>query len=190
MSSAKNEIPEIRYLCPMKISFFALIFAVLVISSCEYSKEPVLFTNDILSIEYPSYLSKNNAVYPKPDGILELANDYRDVYFFLADIGPKPGPNGFEIMYDSLTTQLKNGIKESMAEKDTSFTTANGLKTREFQVSGIVSSEKQDKRVFFILNLFEDQKGHLYQTTGWLFRHKRNLWEKDLHNTAYSLKMK
>jgi hypothetical protein len=54
----------------------------------------------------------------------------------------------------------------------------------------MVSSEKQDKRIFFILNLFEDQSGHLYQTTGWLFRHKRDLWEQDIHNAAYSLKVK
>ena len=166
------------------------IIIVFLFTSCRYSKEPNIFSNDRLSIQYPSYLFKDDDVYPKPDGILELKNDYRDVYFFLADIGPKPGPNGFEIMYDSLTTQLKNGIGEPMIEKDTAFTTPNGLKTHEYQISGIVSSEKQDKRVFFILNLFEDKNGHLYQTTGWLFRHKRNLWEKDLHNAAYSLKVK
>ena len=170
--------------------FWVSILVIILFSACRYSKEPKTFSNDQLSIQYPSYLSADDGVYPKPDGILEVANDYRDVYFFLADIGQKPGPNGFDIMYDSLTTQLRNGIGESMLEKDTSFTTANGLKTREYQISGIVSSEKQDKRVFFILNLFEDKNGHLYQTTGWLFRHKRNLWEKDLHGAAYSLKVK
>jgi hypothetical protein len=171
-----------KYLIP----FFVLI----VFTACRYSKEPKKFSNDQLSIQYPSYLSKNDAVYPKPDGILEVSNDYRDVYFFLADIGPKPGPNGFEIMYDSLTTQLRNGITEPMVEKDTAFTTSNGLKTREYHISGIVSSEKQDKRIYFILNLFEDPSGHLYQSTGWLFRHKRALWEKGLHEAAYSLKVK
>lgn len=166
------------------------LYVIAFFTACQYSEKPDTFENDRLSIQYPSYLSKNDGVYPKPDGILEVSNDYRDVFFFLADIGPKPGPNGFEIMYDSLTTQLFNGIGDPLVEKDTAFTTANGLKTREYQVSGIVSSEKQDKRVFFILNLFEDKNGHLYQTTGWLFRHKRALWENDLHAAAYSLKVK
>lgn len=170
--------------------FIISIFAGILFSACQYSKEPKTFSNEQLSIQYPSYLSKNDAVYPKPDGILEVSNDYRDVFFFLADIGPKPGPNGFDIMYDSLTTQLFNGISDPLVEKDTAFVTASGLKTREYRVSGIVSSEKQDKRVFFILNLFETNNGHLYQTTGWLFRHKRALWEKDLHEAAYSLKVK
>lgn len=170
--------------------FLFLLFFVALLSSCRYSDKPSTFENDRVEIQYPSYLSKNDGVYPKPDGILEVSNDYRDVFFFLADIGPKPGPNGFDIMYDSLTTQLFNGIGEALVEKDTAFVTANGLRTREYRVSGMVSSEKQDKRVFFILNLFESPDGHLYQTTGWLFRHKRNLWEQDLHDAAYSLKVK
>jgi hypothetical protein len=158
--------------------------------SCKYSKEPKTFSTEKISIQYPSYLSKSNHVYPTPQTILQLKNDYRDVYFIVIDFGQKPGEKGFEIMFDSVTNQLKHNLKELLIEKDTSFVTVNNLKTREMQLSGVLTSEKQALRFLFIVDLMEDENGHLYQTAGWLLRHKRQLWEKDIIAAVNSFKVK
>jgi hypothetical protein len=160
-------------------------------SSCRYSKTPEVFEDKNISIEYPSYLFKAEDVYPGKNTILQLKNDYRDVYFILVDHGMKPGVQGFELMCDSVINQLKRNLKEPNVEaKDTLFTTANNFKVKEFQISGILSSEKQDHRFYFVVDVMEGPNGHIYQTAGWLLRHKRDLWLKDLQKSAYSLKVK
>lgn len=160
-------------------------------TSCKYSETPETFSNKNVSIEYPSYLEETDNVYPGRDVLLQAKNDYRDVYFILVDHGMKPGEQGFELMYDSITSQLKRNLKEPNIERqDTTFTTANNLKVRELQISGILSSEQQDHRFMFIVDVFEAPDGHIYQTAGWLLRHKRELWTKDLQKAAYSLKVK
>jgi hypothetical protein len=160
-------------------------------SSCRYSKTPEVFEDKNISIEYPSYLFKAEDVYPEKNTLLQLKNDYRDVYFILVDHGMKPGVQGFELMCDSVINQLKRNLKEPNVEaKDTLFTTANNLKVKEFQISGILSSEKQDHRFYFVVDVMEGPNGHIYQTAGWLLRHKRDLWLKDLQKSAYSLKVK
>ena len=60
-------------------------------SSCRYSKTPEVFEDKNISIEYPSYLFKAEDVYPEKNTLLQLKNDYRDVYFILVDHGMKPG---------------------------------------------------------------------------------------------------
>ncbi len=160
------------------------------IISCKYSKEPKTFTTEKISIQYPAYLSKSNHVYPTPQTILQLKNDYRDVYFILIDFGQKPGEKGFDIMFDSVTNQLKKNLKELLIEKDTAFITANNLKTREMHLSGVLSSEKQAHRFLFIVDLMEDKNGHIYQTAGWLLRHKKQLWQNDIITAAHSLQVK
>ena len=160
-------------------------------SSCRYSKTPEVFADKNISIEYPSYLFIAEDVYPEKNTLLQLKNDYRDVYFILVDHGMKPGVQGFELMCDSVINQLKRNLKEPNVEaKDSLFTTANNLKVKEFQISGILSSEKQDHRFYFVVDVMEGPNGHIYQTAGWLLRHKRDLWLKDLQKSAYSLKVK
>ena len=172
----------------MKISYALPLVACLVIISCKYSKDPRTFSKEKISIQYPSYLFETDDVYPEKNTLLQLKNDYRDVYFILVDHGMKPGEQGFDIMYDSITTQLKKNLKEpNMEAKDTVFVTSNKLKVKEYQVSGILSSEKQDHRFLFVVDVFETKDGHIYQTAGWLLRHKRQLWLKDLQKAAYSL---
>lgn len=160
-------------------------------SSCRYSKTPEVFADKNISIEYPSYLFKAEDVYPEKNTLLQLKNDYRDVYFILVDHGMKPGVQGFELMCDSVINQLKRNLKEPNVEaKDSLFTTSNNLKVKEFQISGILSSEKQDHRFYFVVDVMEGPNGHIYQTAGWLLRHKRDLWLNDLQKSAYSLKVK
>jgi len=162
-----------------------------VLTSCKYSKEPITFSNNQLSIQYPSYLSESKAIYPEKNAILQAGNDYRDVYFILVDHGQKPGEQGFDLMCDSIYNQLKRNLKEPNIEaNDTVFTTANNLKVKEFQLSGILSSEKQDHRFQFVIDVFETPNGHIYQTAGWLLRNKRDLWLNDLQKAARSLKVK
>ena len=166
-------------------------FIILSFSACRYSKTPEVFSDKNVTIEYPSYLFKTDDVYPEKNTLLQLKNDYRDVYFILVDHGMKPGEQGFELMSDSIIGQLKRNMKEPNVEaKDTVFNTANQLKVKEFQISGILSSEKQDHRFQFVVDVFEAPNGHIYQTAGWLLRHKRDLWLKDLQKSAYSLKVK
>ena len=170
-----------------------LLYLIIILTffSCRYSKTPETFSNDKISIEYPTYLFKTDDVFPEKNTILQLKNDYRDVFFILVDYGQKPGDNGFDIMNDSIVRQLKRNLKELNVEaNDTMFTTENNLKVKETKISGILSSEQQDHRFMFVIDVFETPNGHIYQTAGWLLRHKRQLWLKDLQNAAYSLKVK
>jgi len=178
----------------MKKFFLITCYSLLItfaFTSCRYSKTPETFTNGNVSIQYPTYLFKASDVYPEKNTLLQLKNDYRDVYFILVDHGQKPGEQGFDIMNDSIINQLKRNLKELKVEaNDTVFTTANHLKVKETQISGILSSEKQDHRFMFVIDVFETPSGHIYQTAGWLLRHKRQLWIKDLQKAAYSLEVK
>ncbi|MEZ5054710.1 MAG: hypothetical protein R2807_08145 [Chitinophagales bacterium] len=175
----------------ISISQFAIYsFIVLVFSACQYSKEPNTFSNKQVSIQFPSYLSESNDVYPAKNTLLQAKNDYRDVFFILVDHGQKPGNLGFEMMCDSIMSQLKKNMREPNIEaNDSSFTIGN-LKAKEFQISGVLSSEQQDHRFLFVIDVFEAPNGHIYQTAGWLLRHKRPLWLKDLQQAAYSIKIK
>lgn len=176
-----------------KMKKYQLLFLLLIpilFTSCRYSKEPKVFSNDKVSIEYPSYLFKSNDIYPEPNCIFQAKNDYRDVYFILVDHGQKPGEKGFEMMCDSILNQLKRNMKEPKIESQDSSFTFNNLNAKEFQISGVLSSEKQDHRFLFVVDVFETTDGHIYQTAGWLLRHKRQLWLKDLQKAAHSLKVK
>lgn len=169
---------------------YCLLLTTVLFTACRYSKTPKVFENKNVRIEYPSYLFTADDVYPEKNTLLQLKNDYRDVYFILVDYGKKPGDNGFDILCDSIMNQLTRNLKEPNKEaEDTVFTTANNLKVKEYRISGILSSEKQDHRFEFLVDVFETPKGHIYQTAGWLLRHKRELWQKDLKNAAYSLKV-
>jgi hypothetical protein len=169
--------------------FFSLFILIFCTISCKYSEQPKIFENQNITLEYPSYLKNSKAVFPVENLLLGLKNDYRDVFFILLDYGQKPGINGFEVMFDSLSNQLKNGIREPFIEKDTIFQ-INQFKTREIHISGIIAATNQEKRMYFVFNIFEDKNGHLYQTSGWCFRHKREVWQHDIQNIAYSLKQK
>jgi|JI6StandDraft_1071083.scaffolds.fasta_scaffold13729_4 hypothetical protein len=175
--------------CMKKLRLITYYLILITCVSCQYDKTPKTFSTEKITIQYPSYLHVSNDVYPTKQTLLQTKNDYRDVYFILIDFGQKPSDSGFALMYDSITNQLKRNLKEVLVEKDSSFT-INNLKAREYQVSGVLSSEKQAHRFLFTLDLFEDKTGHLYQTAGWLLRHKRQLWEKDLQAAAYSLTVK
>lgn len=169
---------------------YYLLLTTFIFTACRYSKTPEVFENKAVHIEYPSYLFKADDVYPEKNCLLQTKNDYRDVYFILVDHGQKPGDNGFELMCDSIMSQLRRNLKEPNIEAaDTAFTTANNLKVKEYRISGVLSSEKQDHRFEFLIDVFETPKGHIYQTAGWLLRHKRNLWQNDLKKAAYSLKV-
>jgi hypothetical protein len=169
----------------------AAILLAMVLPACRYSKMPKTFTNGNVSIQYPAWLFKTDDIYPEKNTLLQLKNDYRDVYFILIDHGMKPGANGFDIMCDSVFNQLRRNIKEPNIEaRDTIFSTTNNLKVKEIQISGVMSSKQQDHRFLFIIDVFESANGHIYQTAGWMLRHKREHWTKDIQHTAYSLKIK
>lgn len=170
---------------------WTIVCALFFFTSCRYSKEPEKFENNKVSIEYPSYLFKTDDIYPIKNCLFQAKNEYRDVFFILVDHGPKLGEQGFELMCDSIMNQLKRNLKEpNMEARDTLFTTMNNLKVKEYQLSGRLSSEKQDHRFQFVVDIFETKNGQIYQTAGWLLRTKRDLWLKDLQKTAYSLKVK
>lgn len=186
--SIKNIFYSPWFVSSRNILFLMVTF---IFTACRYSKTPEVFSDKNVTIEYPSYLFKADDVYPEKNTLLQLKNDYRDVYFILVDHGMKPGKQGFELMCDSVIGQLRRNLKEPNVEaQDTMFTTVNKLKVKEFQISGILSSEKQDHRFQFVIDVFEAPNGHIYQTAGWLLRHKRDLWLKDLQKAAHSLKVK
>ena len=174
----------------MNYIYFYFILLLIGISSCQYSKDAKAFSTSNISLKYPSYIFETNDVFPDKRTILQLKNDYRDVYFIVVDHGQKPGAQGFDMMCDSILKMLKKNMKEPNIEaKDSSFT-INNLNVREFQISGVLSSEKQDHRFHFVIDVFETPNGHIYQTAGWLLRHKRERWLKDLQNAAYTFTVK
>lgn len=160
----------------------------LLLPSCKYSKEPKQFKLDHLSLSYPSYLQQAQDVYPSAQTIFQAKNGYRDVYIILVDWGNNPGDSMFNLISDSVVNQLKANLKEVNIEKADSIFTLNNMKARESQISGILSQHGMDIRFLFDLVLFQTKDGHIYQTAGWLMRHKQHLWLKDLQKTAYSFK--
>lgn len=160
----------------------------LLLPSCKYSKEPKQFKLDHLSLSYPSYLQQAQDVYPSAQTIFQAKNGYRDVYIILVDWGNNPGDSMFNLISDSVVNQLKANLKEVNIEKADSAFTLNNMKARESQISGILSQHGMDIRFLFDLVLFQTKDGHIYQTAGWLMRHKQHLWLKDLQKTAYSFK--
>lgn len=176
---------------PKPANVIRYLLIVFLFSACTYSEKPKTFSNKIISIEYPSYLSESKDIYPEQNALFQAKNDYRDVYFILVDHGIKPGENGFDIMYDSIINQLTRNLIEPNVEKtDTTFTTEHKLKVKELQISGRLTSEQQNHRFIFVIDVFETKDGHIYQTAGWMLRHKRQLWLKDLQKSAHSLKVK
>ncbi|MCB9034565.1 MAG: hypothetical protein H6553_12060 [Chitinophagales bacterium] len=170
--------------------FLAFAIILFTFSACKYSDEPKVFDNENIHLEYPSYLNKNKQVYPQENNVISAQNDYRDVYFFVADLGQKPGSNGFNITFDNITKQLLTNVRDALLEQDTSYTLSNGLTTRRAIISGIVASKNQEKRMLFFVNLYEDKQHNLYQLTSWIFRHKRSVWENDLNSIANSFSVK
>lgn len=164
-------------------------FAFLLLPSCKYSKEPKQFKLDHLSLSYPSYLQQAQDVYPSAQTIFQAKNGYRDVYFILVDWGNNPGDSMFNLISDSVVNQLKANLKELNIEKPDSSFTINNMKARESQLSGILSQHGMDIRFLFDLVIFQTKDGHIYQTAGWLMRHKQQLWLKDLQKTAFSLRI-
>ncbi len=160
----------------------------LLLPSCKYSKEPKQFKLDHLSLSYPSFLQQAKDVYPSAQTIFQAKNGYRDVYFILVDWGNNPGDSMYDLMSDSVVNQLKANLNEVNIEKSDSSFTINNMKARESQLSGILSQHGMDIRFLFDLVIFQTKDGHIYQTAGWLMRHKQNLWLKDLQKAAYSFK--
>jgi len=166
-----------------------IVLTVFVLSSCKYSKEPKQFKLDHLSLSYPSYLQQAQDVYPSAQTIFQAKNGYRDVYFILVDWGNNSGDSMFNVISDSVVNQLKANLKEVNIEKSDSSFTINDMKAREAQVSGILSQHGMDIRFLFDLVIFQTKDGHIYQTAGWLMRHKQHLWLKDLQKAAFSLRI-
>lgn len=160
------------------------------IQACQYSKEPKVFQKNGITITYPSYLEEANDVYPMPQTLFQAKNGYRDVYFILVDWGKKQGDSLFNQVCDTVIGQLKGNLKEVNKEKPDSNFTINTMKAREMQVSGILSQHDMDIRFLFDIVVFQTAHGHIYQTAGWLMRHKRHLWLKDVQKTAYSFQIK
>ena len=148
---------------------FSSLFLLLTLSGCQYSEQDKTYTySDEWTIDYPSFLRKSTVVYPGSE--LQLANGYRDTYIFVREvIVTMPA----ESLKDSLAAKLMDNLKDARIESETT-STINGAEFRTLEITGLL----QDVRMYYLLSIIQfDDK--IYHYSGWMFNHKRDLWEAD-----------
>lgn len=161
--------------------FVSFLVVALLLNSCKYPDTPKSFEfKEKFKIDYAPYLSKTKDVHP--NAIFQAQNKYRDVYYILVPQAYKPDSLWFDTLYDSLTNDLKNGVKESYVLKDTSYQNSKNYKVHEMELSGKV----KEKSFYFLFQLIQKDTT-VYQSSGWCFKNKKDLWEKDLRAINESL---
>lgn len=165
-----------------KLQLFVSIFlVVLLLNSCKYPDTPKSFEfKEKFNIEFAPYLSKTKDIHP--NAIFQAQNKYRDVYYILVPQAYKPDSLWFETLYDSLSNDLKKGVKESYVLKDTFFVNDKNYIVHELSMNGKV----KEKSFFFLFQLIQKDTT-IYQSAGWCFKNKKDLWEKDLRAINNSL---
>jgi hypothetical protein len=145
-------------------------------SSCRYSAHDKSYTySDEWKIDYPSFLRKSTHVYPGSE--LQLANGYRDTYIFVREVVTTMNR---EEVADSLRKALFETLEDPRVESDSSYF-LNGSTFKVMEITGLLN----DKRMYYIM-AFIQSDDQLFQFTGWMFNHKRDLWEEDYKRMLHS----
>lgn len=161
--------------------FVLSVFSILALAACKYPDKPKTFEyKNKIKVEYAPYLSTSKEIHP--NGIFQADNKYRDVYYIVVPQVNKADSTWFSYLYDSLTNDLKKGVAEPYILKDTAFTNEKNYQVRELSMNGKV----KEKNFFFIFQLVKKDTS-IYQTTGWCFKNKREVWEKDIRAINQSL---
>ena len=153
----------------------------LLAAACKYSDKPKTYEiREKLKIEYAPYLSKTTDIHPS--AAFQVQNKYRDVYYIIVR-HPYISDSGYvQHLYDSLTTDLKNGVSEPLVLADSSFTNSKGYAVKEYVMSG----KLKDKILLFDFQLIQKDTV-LYQTSGWMFKAKKEMWFNDIRKINESL---
>lgn len=163
-----------KYLLLISVSFFGFL-------SCKYPDKPKHFEyKDKISVDYAPYLSTTKDIHP--NGMFQAQNKFRDVYYIVVPQVYKPDSSWFAYLYDSLSADLKKGLGEPFLIKDTAYTNSKNYRVHELSLNGKV----KEKNFFFVFQLVQKDTA-IYQTSGWCFKNKRELWEKDIRAMNESL---
>lgn len=172
-----------------QFKIFAVLLAgsLLTILSCKYPDIPKhLEIRDHLKLDYAPYLKKTQDLHPS--AAVGLQNKYRDVYYIVV---PQPwqSDSGYvKFLYDSLTSDLKNvkkvehALRETMVLRDTTYTNEKGYYVQDILLTGAL----KDQKLIFNMQLIQKDT-LLYQTSGWCFLNKKDLWLKDIEAMNNSL---
>ena len=170
-----------------KIFVGLLAFSVVALFSCKYPDIPKhIDIRDKLQLDYAPYLKKTEDLHP--NAAIGLQNKYRDVYYIVV---PQPweSDSGYvEYLFDSLSNDLKNvnkaehALKETIVLRDTSYTNVKGYFVQDILLKGVLKDQK------LVFNMQLVQKDNiLFQTSGWCFLAKKDLWLKDIEAMNESL---
>lgn len=170
-----------------KIFLGLIAFSVIVLSSCKYPDIPKhIDIRNKLQLDYAPYLKKTEDLHPK--AAIGLQNKYRDVYYIVVSQPWKSDSGYVKSLYDSLSNDLKNvnkaeqALKETIVLRDTTYTNEKGYYVQDLLLIGVLKDHK------LIFNMQLIQKGNiLFQTSGWCFLEKRDLWLKDIEAMNRSL---
>lgn len=169
-----------------KLSLISVV-SLLATVACKYPDIPKhIVIRDYLELDYAPYLKKTENLHPQ--AAIGLQNKYRDVYYFVAH-QPWSADSGYvKYLYDSLANDLKNvkkvehALQETLVLRDTSFNNSKGYYVQELLLTGTLKDEK----LMFSMQLIQKDT-FLYQTSGWCFLAKKNLWMKDIEAMNESL---
>ncbi len=172
-----------------QFKIFAALLAVssLIMFSCKYPDIPKqLEIRDYLKLDYAPYLKRTQDLHPS--AAIGLQNKYRDVYYIVVPQSWKPDSGYVKYLYDSLSNDLKNvkkvehALKETMVLRDTAYTNDKGYYVQDILLTGVL----KDQKLIFNMQLIQKDT-MLYQTSGWCFLNKKDLWMKDIQAMNNSL---
>ena len=161
--------------------FIALIgFSALALSSCKYPDIPKhIDIRNKLQLDYAPYLKKTEDLHPT--AAIGLQNKYRDVYYIVVSQPWKSDSGYVKSLFDSLSNDLKNvtkaeqALKETVVLRDTTYTNEKGYFVQDLLLVGVLKDEK----LIFNMQLIQ-KDSMLFQTSGWCFLNKRDVWLKDI----------
>jgi hypothetical protein len=163
-----------------KIFLGLITFSVLALFSCKYPDIPKhIDIRGKLQLDYAPYLNKTEELHPK--AAIGLQNKYRDVYYIVVPQPWKSDSGYVKHLYDSLSNDLKNvtkaeqALKETVVLRDTFYTNEKGYFVQDLLLKGVLKDEK----LIFDMQLIQ-KDDILFQTSGWCFLNKKDLWMKDI----------
>ncbi|MEZ5007115.1 MAG: hypothetical protein R2728_16130 [Chitinophagales bacterium] len=156
----------------------ASILVTLAIVACNYGEVFKTYKySDDWEIQYPPYMRKTPYVYTGAE--FQVKNSYRDTYMFMREMTTTSQPS---FLLDSLSQLLQSNLLDPRVEKDSVYN-LNGYEYHTQYLTGLL----QDKRMFYILTVLKNGD-HIYHYSGWMFNHKRELWQADYEKSLHSWK--
>lgn len=162
----------------MKVNIFIACIISLVLIACSYGDVFKTYQYmDKWEIKYPPYMKKSSYVYPGAE--FQAMNNYRDTYMFARELVSSASG---DFLLDSLSKAFQPSLVNPKIIRDSSYI-INGNQFYTQYITGLW----QDKRMFYILSVIE-KNNIKYHFSGWMFDHKRELWEEDYEKALHSWK--